>query len=214
MVKIAPSLLSANPACLGDEVLKLQDAQADLIHFDVMDGHFVPNMTYGPLVLKGLKKCSYLDFDVHLMVKNPEKFVPWYADAGADIITFHLEATGNPDALVRNIKSYGIKAGISLKPDTDIELLKNLSEAPDLILVMGVEPGFGGQSFREDTPDRIAKTRDILVHKNIIIEVDGGINPQTAKLCINAGADILVAGTAVFRNGEYQKNISILKGEN
>ena len=214
MVKIAPSLLSANPACLGDEVLKLQDAQADLIHFDVMDGHFVPNMTYGPLVLKGLKKYSYLDFDVHLMVKNPEKFVPWYADAGADIITFHLEATGNPDALVRNIKSYGIKAGISLKPDTDIELLKNLSEAPDLILVMGVEPGFGGQSFREDTPDRIAKTRDILVHKNIIIEVDGGINPQTAKLCINAGADILVAGTAVFRNGEYQKNISILKGGN
>lgn len=214
MVKIAPSLLSANPACLGDEVLKLQDAQADLIHFDVMDGHFVPNMTYGPLVLKGLKKYSYLDFDVHLMVKNPEKFVPWYADAGADIITFHLEATVNPDALVRNIKSYGIKAGISLKPDTDIELLKNLSEAPDLILVMGVEPGFGGQSFREDTPDRIAKTRDILVHKNIIIEVDGGINPQTAKLCINAGADILVAGTAVFRNGEYQKNISILKGEN
>lgn len=214
MVKIAPSLLSANPACLGDEVLKLQDAQADLIHFDVMDGHFVPNMTYGPLVLKGLKKYSYLDFDVHLMVKNPEKFVPWYADAGADIITFHLEATVNPDALVRNIKSYGIKAGISLKPDTDIELLKNLSEAPDLILVMGVEPGFGGQSFREDTPDRIAKTRDILVHKNIIIEVDGGINPQTAKLCINAGADILVAGTAVFRNGEYQKNISILKGGN
>ena len=214
MVKIAPSLLSANPACLGDEVLKLQAAQADLIHFDVMDGHFVPNMTYGPLVLKGLKKYSYLDFDVHLMVKNPEKFVPWYADAGADIITFHLEATVNPDALVRNIKSYGIKAGISLKPDTDIELLKNLSEAPDLILVMGVEPGFGGQSFREDTPDRIAKTRDILVHKNIIIEVDGGINPQTAKLCINAGADILVAGTAVFRNGEYQKNISILKGEN
>ena len=214
MVKIAPSLLSANPACLGDEVLKLQDAQADLIHFDVMDGHFVPNMTYGPLVLKGLKKYSYLDFDVHLMVKNPEKFVPWYADAGVDIITFHLEATVNPDALVRNIKSYGIKAGISLKPDTDIELLKNLSEAPDLILVMGVEPGFGGQSFREDTPDRIAKTRDILVHKNIIIEVDGGINPQTAKLCINAGADILVAGTAVFRNGEYQKNISILKGGN
>ena len=214
MVKIAPSLLSANPACLGDEVLKLQDAQADLIHFDVMDGHFVPNMTYGPLVLKGLKKYSHLDFDVHLMVENPEKFVPWYADVGADIITFHLEATVNPDALVRNIKSYGIKAGISLKPDTDIELLKNLSEAPDLILVMGVEPGFGGQSFREDTPARIVKTREIPMHKNIIIEVDGGINPQTAKLCINAGADILVAGTAVFRNGEYQKNISILKGGN
>lgn len=212
MVKIAPSLLSANPACLGEEVQNLQEAQADLLHFDVMDGHFVPNMTYGPLVLKGLKKYSHLDFDVHLMVNNPEKFVPWYADAGADIITFHLEATKEPDALLKSIKKYGIKAGISLKPDTDIKLLAKLTEQPDWVLVMGVEPGFGGQTFREDTPKRIAKTREILTHTDLIIEVDGGINLQTAKLCVDAGADILVAGTAVFKNGEYKKNISILKG--
>jgi ribulose-phosphate 3-epimerase len=212
MVKIAPSLLSANPACLGEEVQNLQEAQADLLHFDVMDGHFVPNMTYGPLVLKGLKKYSHLDFDVHLMVNNPEKFVPWYADAGADIITFHLEATKEPDALLKSIKKYGIKAGISLKPDTNIKLLAKLTEQPDWVLVMGVEPGFGGQTFREDTPKRIAKTREILTHTDLIIEVDGGINLQTAKLCVDAGADILVAGTAVFKNGEYKKNISILKG--
>ena len=213
MVKIAPSLLSANPACFGEEVQKLQEAHADLLHFDVMDGHFVPNMTFGPTILKSLKKYTELKFDVHLMVNKPEMFVPWFAEAGADIITFHIETTDEPDTLLRMIKKYDLKAGISLKPDTDINDLKKLKEIPDLILVMGVEPGFGGQKFRIDTPQRIKMTRQIFSANQLSIEVDGGVNPQTAKLCIEAGADILVAGTSVFKNEKYKDNILTLKGE-
>lgn len=213
MVKIAPSLLSANPAFLGDDVKKLEQAGADLLHFDVMDGHFVNNMTFGPMFLKSLKKCTKLAFDVHLMVSAPERFVPWYAEAGADMITFHLEATKEPDDLTNLIHQYGIKAGISLKPKTDMKILSKLKCQPDLFLVMGVEPGFGGQTYFEDTPQRIVAAQKLLNNKNLIIEVDGGINPKTAKLSVDAGADILVAGTAVFKNGEYKKNILTLKGE-
>jgi len=213
MVKIAPSLLSANPAFLGDDVKKLEQAGADLLHFDVMDGHFVNNMTFGPMFLKSLKKCTKLAFDVHLMVNTPERFVPWYAESGADMITFHLEATENPDDLIKLIHQYGIKAGISLKPKTDMKILSKLKCQPDLFLVMGVEPGFGGQAYFEDTPQRIVAARKLLSNSNLIVEVDGGINPKTAKLSVDAGADILVAGTAVFKNNEYKKNILTLKGE-
>ena len=213
MVKIAPSLLSANPACLGEEVKKLEQAKADLLHFDVMDGHFVPNMTFGPMFLNSLKQCTNLAFDVHLMVNNPERFIPWYAKAGADVITFHLEATENPDDLIALIKEHGIKAGISLKPKTDMNILSQLKQQPDLFLVMGVEPGFGGQTFIDDTPQRIKEVRQLLDNPHLIVEVDGGINPETAKISVNAGADILVAGTAVFKNGDYKKNILTLKGD-
>ena len=213
MVLIAPSLLSADSAQLGKEVELLEKAEADLLHFDVMDGHFVPNMTFGPMILKDLKKHTSLKFDVHLMVDNPECFVPWYINAGADMLTFHLEATKDADNLIKQIKSNGLKAGVSLKPGTDISLLSLLQEKPDLVLVMGVEPGFGGQTFREDTPYRIKKTREYFSHSDLLISVDGGINEKTAPLCQSAGADILVAGTAVFKNGSYHKNIKILKGE-
>ena len=213
MVKIAPSLLSADPACFMDDVKKLEQAKADLLHFDVMDGHFVNNMTVGPMILKSLKKCTKLAFDVHLMVNEPERFVPWFSEAGADMITFHLEATKKPDDLIKMIKKYGLKAGVSLKPKTDMKILSKLKQQPDLFLVMGVEPGFGGQDFFEDTPQRILLARQLLTNPKLIVEVDGGINKDTAKLCIDAGADILVAGTAVFKNGEYQKNILTLKGE-
>lgn len=213
MVLIAPSLLAANPAQLGKEVKLLEKANADLLHFDVMDGHFVPNMTYGPLILKALRKYTSLKFDVHLMVENPENFIPWYIDAGADMLTFHLEATKKSDKLIKLIKKSGLKSGISLKPDTDISLLSSLQEKPDMILVMGVEPGFGGQTFRKDTPYRIQQTRNLFSSKNLLISVDGGITEKTATLCRSAGADILVAGTAVFKNGNYSKNIKILKGE-
>ena len=213
MVKIAPSLLSANPAYFMDDVKKLEQAKADLLHFDVMDGHFVNNMTFGPMILKSLKKCTKLAFDVHLMVNEPERFVPWFAEAGADMITFHLEATKKPDDLIKMIKKYGLKAGVSLKPKTDMKILSKLKQQPDLFLVMGVEPGFGGQAFFEDTPQRILMARQLLANPKLIVEVDGGINKETAKLCVDAGADILVAGTAVFKNGEYQKNILTLKGE-
>lgn len=213
MVLIAPSLLSADAANLKQDVKDLQEASADLLHFDVMDGHFVPNMTYGPHILKALKELTTLPFDVHLMVCEPEKFVPWFAQAGADILTFHLEATTHPDDLIKQIKSYGIKAGISLKPKTDMNLLSKLKDLPDLVLIMGVEPGFGGQSFLEDTPQRISLARKIFPQQNIVIEVDGGINEQTAPLSVRAGADILVAGTAVFKNRTFAQNICLLKGE-
>lgn len=213
MVLVAPSLLSADMAALGDEVKKLEKSQADLLHFDVMDGHFVPNMTFGPIILKALKKYTKLPFDVHLMVKNPAKFIPWFVQAGADIITFHIEATSNPDSLIRKIRKSGIRAGISIKPNTDVTVLKNLKEKPDLILVMSVEPGFGGQEFRKDALQRIKKIRQMFPNKNVLIEVDGGINHETALLCIQAGADILVAGTAVFKNGTYKENIRAIRGE-
>ena len=210
MVLIAPSLLAADVASLGAEVKKLEKAHADLLHFDVMDGHFVPNITYGPHILKALKEKTSIPFDVHLMVNEPEKFVPWFIDAGADIITFHLEATENPNKLIKIIKKAGKKAGVSLKPKTDLAIFKTLKETPDLILVMGVEPGFGGQKFFPDTPKRIAKTKELFPRS--LIEVDGGIAKDTAQLCINAGADILVAGTFIFKNGTYAKSIKTLKG--
>jgi len=213
MVLIAPSLLSANTSILGQEVRLLEDAHADLIHFDVMDGHFVPNITYGPHILKELKKHTNLPFDVHLMVLDPEKFIPWFIDAGANIITFHLEATNQPDKLIKCIQQAHLKAGVTLRPSTDMTLLTQLKEVPDLVLVMGVEPGFGGQSFYENTPDRIYKTKQLFADSRTLIEVDGGITPETAKRCIAAGADILVAGTAVFKKGSYAHNICVLKGE-
>ena len=212
MVLVAPSLLSANAADLGNEVKLLEKAHADLLHFDVMDGHFVPNMTYGPLILRSLKNLTQLPFDVHLMVNNPENFIPWFIDAGADILTFHLEATNNPNLLIEQIQGSGLKAGVSLRPGTDINKLKKLNKNPDLVLVMGVEPGFGGQPFREDTPSRIIKTKSIFVNSEVLIEVDGGINPNTARQCIEAGADILVAGTAIFKNRKYGNNIRMIRG--
>lgn len=214
MVLIAPSLLSADSAQLGREAKLLEDAHADLLHFDVMDGHFVPNMTYGPLVLKSLKKYTSLPFDVHLMVDNPDRFIPWYIDAGADMLTFHLEAAKDADTLIQYIRRSGLKAGVSLKPTSDINILSHLHEIPDIVLVMGVEPGFGGQVFMKNTIKRIEQTRKLIPSDKFLISVDGGITQETAKLCRLAGADILVAGTAVFRDNNYDKNIKLLKGDN
>ncbi|MBQ8750903.1 MAG: ribulose-phosphate 3-epimerase [Alphaproteobacteria bacterium] len=213
MVKIAPSILAADFGCLRDEIIKLEKAKADLIHFDVMDGHFVPNITFGPMILENLKKYSNLLFDVHLMVNNPTKFIPWYAKAGADIITFHLEASDNPIEDINLIKQYGIKAGISIKPNTEISAILPFIDDIDLILIMSVEPGFGGQKFDNNALSRIDYLRKSIKNKNIIIEVDGGINNETAKLCRDANVDILVAGTAVFKSDNYEKSIKELKGE-
>lgn len=213
MVKIAPSILASNVLALGKEIEALKMAGADYIHFDVMDGYFVPNMTFGPQILKQAKKSVDIPYDVHLMVSKPSIFIPWYADAGADIITFHIETDESIIDNINLVKSFGKKVGLSIKPDTNIETLKPYIDMIDLILVMSVNPGFGGQKFNEATPDKIKNTKNMIRNKNILLEVDGGINETTAKLCIDAGIDILVAGTSVFSNGNYNENIRKIKGE-
>ncbi len=211
MVLIAPSILSADFSCLKEEVVALSQAGADLIHLDIMDGHFVPNLTFGPTVVKSIRDCTKLPFDVHLMVENPQDMISWFAKAGADIITIHAESTKHLDKLLAEIKSYGIKAGISLNPSTPETVLEYVLDKIDVVLVMSVNPGFGGQSFIPSSVEKIAKIKSMIKGKDIKIEVDGGINPLTAAECVAAGADILVAGSAILNSGDYKKNIEALR---
>ena len=211
MVLIAPSILSADFSCLKEEVVALSQAGADLIHLDIMDGHFVPNLTFGPTVVKSIRDCTKLPFDVHLMVENPQDMISWFAKAGADIITIHAESTKHLDKLLAEIKSYGIKAGVSLNPSTPETVLEYVLDKIDVVLVMSVNPGFGGQSFIPSSVEKIAKIKSMIKGKDIKIEVDGGINPLTAAECVAAGADILVAGSAILNSGDYKKNIEVLR---
>lgn len=211
MVLIAPSILSADFACLKDEIKKLSQAGADWIHLDVMDGHFVPNLTFGPMVVKSIRPYTSLPFDVHLMVENPLEMIPWFAKAGADIITVHAESCLHLDKALSQIKSYGLKAGVSLNPSTPETVLEYVLDKTDLILVMSVNPGFGGQSFISGSIEKISRIKSMIKGKNILIEVDGGINPLTSAECVAAGADVLVAGSAVINDGEYKKNIEALR---
>ena len=211
MVLIAPSMLSADFSCLKDEVKALAMAGADWIHLDVMDGHFVENFTFGPMVIKSIRPYTNLPFDVHLMVDNPLKMIPWFVNAGADIITLHAEACKHLDRAVELIKSYGKKAGVSLNPSTPETVLEYVADKLDLVLVMSVNPGFGGQSFNPLMIEKIAKIKTMFKGKKALIEVDGGINALTAAECKAAGADVLVAGSAVFANGDYKKNIEALR---
>ncbi|MBQ8630457.1 MAG: ribulose-phosphate 3-epimerase [Alphaproteobacteria bacterium] len=211
MVKIAPSILSADFGRLSEEIAALEKAGADLIHLDIMDGNYVPNLTFGAGVVKALRPQSKLPFDVHLMVNNPDEMIPWFIAAGADIITVHAEACRHLDKTLATIRSYGLKAGVSLNPATPENVLEYVLDKLDLVLVMSVNPGFGGQKFIESSLQKIARIKEMIAGREIELEVDGGINPLTAARCISAGADILVAGTSVFAGGEYVRNIEALR---
>jgi ribulose-phosphate 3-epimerase len=214
-LKIAPSILSADFATLGKEVEAITKAGADYIHVDVMDGHFVPNLTIGPNVVKAIRSYSPLPFDVHLMIEPPEPFIEQFAEAGADIITVHAEAVTHLDRVIAQIKDCGKKAGVSLVPSTPPEVLDYVLPELDLVLVMSVNPGFGGQQFIPKSLEKIRELRYMIEEtgKDIDLEVDGGINMQTAELAFEAGANVLVAGTAVFSGGpdKYASNINALK---
>lgn len=211
MVQIAPSILSADFGNLESEIRKLDQAGSDMIHIDVMDGHFVPNLTIGAPVVKSLRPHTELPFDVHLMVDNPDSMVAWFADAGADIITIHAESTPHLDRTLSFIRSLGCKAGISLTPSTPEDVLSYVLDKVDLILVMTVNPGFGGQKFIPSQLGKISRIKEMCAGRDILLEVDGGINPLTAAECIAAGANVLVAGTSIFANGDYAKNIEALR---
>ena len=211
MVKIAPSILSANFGNLQTEIENLDKSGADLIHLDIMDGNFVPNLTFGPGVVKALRPHTKLPFDAHLMVNNPDEMIPWFIAAGADIITVHAETCPHLDKTLHTIRAYGLKAGVALNPATPESVLEYVLDKLDMVLVMSVNPGFGGQKFIEGSLNKIAKVKSLIGERPIAIEVDGGINPLTAARCISAGADILVAGTAVFAGGEYARNIESLR---
>lgn len=214
-IKIAPSILSADFSCLGKEVSAITNAGADYIHIDVMDGHFVPNITIGAGVVSAIRKYSDAVFDVHLMIEPAEPFIEDFARAGADIITVHAEACPHLHRTLQLIKATGKKCGVSIVPSTPESALEYIIDEVDMILVMSVNPGFGGQSFIHSQLDKIQKIRNMISQtgRNIDLEVDGGINPETAKLAIGAGANVLVAGSAVFKGGEheYAKNIKSLR---
>ena len=214
-IQISPSILSADFSQLGNEIKKLNEAGADMIHVDVMDGHFVPNLTIGPPVIKALKKNSLVPFDVHLMISPVHKYIEAYAMAGADIITIHPEATDNLQNSIDKIKEFKKKVGVSLNPETKVDIIKSFLNKVDLVLIMSVNPGFGGQKFMPEVLNKIKELADIREKEKLSfdIEIDGGINFDNSKLAIKAGANILVSGTTIFKSndGNIKKNIDLLR---
>ena len=214
-IKISPSILSADFSKLGNEIEDLEKAKADLIHIDVMDGHFVPNITIGPEVINKLRKYTSLPFDVHLMISPVHNFIKNFAEAGADIITIHPEATDNLVDSIKKIKSYNKKAGVSLNPETPVDKVLPVLSLIDIVLIMSVNPGFGGQKFMKETLEKVKILRKEIDSKkyNAKIEIDGGINFENSKIAIKAGVDILVSGTTIFKEngGDLKKNIQLLR---
>ena len=210
---IAPSLLSADFSKLGKEIKDVEKAGADLVHWDVMDGHFVPNLTFGPCVIKANRSQTKLPFDVHLMVDRPDKLIDNVAEAGADMITVHMESNARVADCISHIHSLKKKAGISLKPHTNVSEIIPFIPEIDLVLVMSVEPGKGGQTFQAQALEKIVALKDLIGRKKVQISVDGGITSETAEACRFAGANILVAGTSIFKAKSYAKAIETLKGD-
>ena len=213
MVKVAPSILSADFSVPGDEIKKVDVAGADWIHIDVMDGHFVPNLTFGAPVVKCVRKVTDLTFDVHLMIENPGKYVEDFKKAGADIITIHQEACPDLVGVIKLIKSLGVKVGVSINPATPVDTVKNVLADIDLVLVMSVNPGFGGQSYIHSVTPKIKELKEIREKENLsfVIEVDGGIDDKTAPEAVGAGADVLVAGSYIYKSEDVAEKIRIIK---
>lgn len=213
-IKIAPSILACNFSKLSEEIIAIEKAGADLIHLDVMDGHFVPNLTFGPPIIKSVRRYSKLVFDTHLMVQNPDDLLEEYANAGSDLITVHVEACNNLVETLERIRYLGCKAGVALKPKTDPLFLTKILDKIDLILVMTVNPGFGGQKFINEMLKKITVVKSLIGSNHIDLEVDGGITQDNAKLVVKAGANILVAGSSIFGNGDekkYKLNINSMR---
>lgn len=208
-ILIAPSILSADFSKLGQEIKDVEKGGADWIHIDVMDGHFVPNITMGPVIVKSVRGLTKLPFDVHLMIKEPKEYIESFVKAGADIITFHVEADGDPGEIIKLIRYYKKKVGISIRPKTDVSNLKDILPMVDMVLVMTVEPGFGGQEFMGDCLPKIEEVREIFSKD---IQVDGGVSPATAREVIKKGANVIVAGTSVFGTKDYAEAIRRLRG--
>jgi ribulose-phosphate 3-epimerase len=213
-VKIAPSILSADFSCLAEEIVKIDKAGADFVHIDVMDGHFVPNLTFGAPVVAAIRKVTTLPFDVHLMVANPQDYIAPFTKAGADIITVHAETAPHLHRLIQNIKEKGKKAGVSLNPSTPLSIIEEVLADVDMVLIMSVNPGFGGQQFIPGAVSKIARLKTMLAERNLAvdIEVDGGINAATARQVVAAGANILVAGSAVYGAPDIAQAIKDIRG--
>lgn len=210
-IKIAPSILSADFSKLADEIKAIERAGADLIHIDVMDGHFVNNITFGPVLIKSIRDVTELPFDVHLMINPAHNFIKDFVESGSDTISIHIEIPENIQATIDLIKSFKKKVGLAINPDTDIKKLVPYLDSIDQIIIMSVYPGFAGQSFIENTIDRISSVKKMIEHRKIEIEVDGGINSLVSGRCIDAGSAILVAGSAVFKGSLYKENIQIIR---
>jgi ribulose-phosphate 3-epimerase len=214
MIKIAPSILSANFASLGEEIRDVEQGGADYIHVDVMDGHFVPNITIGPLIVEAIRPVTNLPLDVHLMIEQPDRYIPAFAKAGADYLSVHVEACPHLHRTIHLIKEHGVKAGVVLNPHTPVEMIQHIIEDVDLVLLMTVNPGFGGQKFIPSVLPKIRQVAQYVKERNLSveIEVDGGINAETARLCVEAGANVLVAGSAIYNEQDRAAAIRALRG--